>query len=148
MTNAVFVDTNVLIYSEDPSNPAKQEAALDWLRALWQRRIGRLSTQVINEFYVNVTRKLSPPMPTGEARARIRQYMDWNPWQIDTQTIETAWAVEARYGLHYWDSLVIAAAQESACRWVLSEDMGHEQRYGEVQVINPFMTGIDRLEAV
>src|SRR6187402_1082999 len=139
MSGAVFVDSNVLIYSEDPTDRAKQDVALAWLDVLWQRRLGRLSTQVLNEFYVNVTRKISPRMPMGDARAKVRRFVDWNPWQVDAATVESAWAIEARYQLHFWDSLVVAAAQHMGCRLLLSEDMAHEQRYGNVQVINPFL---------
>ncbi|HVZ44619.1 MAG TPA: PIN domain-containing protein [Ramlibacter sp.] len=142
----VFVDSNILIYSEDPGAQAKQQVAFDWLRLLWQRRIGRLSTQVLNEFYVNVTRKLTPAMPVGDARAKIRQYADWNPWLVDAATVESAWAVEARYGLHFWDSLVVAAAQHSGCRYLISEDMSHEQSFGGVTVLNPFLCSVERLQ--
>lgn len=140
----VFVDTNVLIYAEDGAEADKQQRALDWIERLWRARSGRLSTQVLNEFYVNVTRKLRPAMPQGDARARVRRYAaGWNPWQIDHATVETAWAMEARHGLQYWDCLVLAAAQHSGCTLVLSEDMQHEGRYGAVQVINPFISSID-----
>ena len=101
---------------------------------------------MLNEFYVNVTRKLKPAMPQGDARARVRRYAaGWNPWQIDHATVETAWAMEARHGLQYWDCLVLAAAQHSGCTLVLSEDMQHEGRYGAVQVINPFLASIDEV---
>lgn len=142
----VFVDTNVLIYAEDGAEADKQHSALDWIERLWRARSGRLSTQVLNEFYVNVTRKLKPAMPQGDARARVRRYAaGWNPWQIDHATVETAWAMEARHGLQYWDCLVLAAAQHSGCTLVLSEDMQHEGRYGAVQVINPFLASIDEV---
>ena len=142
----VFVDSNILIYAEDGASPAKQAVALQWIERLWRARIGRISTQVLNEFYVNVTRKLKPPMPQGDARATVRRFAaGWNPWQIDQATVETAWAMEARHGLQYWDCLVLAAAQHSGCALVLSEDMRHEGRYGAVQVINPFMTSIDEV---
>ena len=147
MTATVFVDSNVLIYGEDPVDKAKQDAALAWLNVLWQRRTGRLSTQVLNEFYVNVTRKISPPMPRGDARAKVRRYVDWNPWPVDAATVESAWAIEARYQLHFWDSLVVAAAQHMGCSLLLSEDMAHEQRYGHVQVINPFLVSPAILDA-
>ena len=104
----VFVDTNVLIYAEDLSDPAKHATTLAWLDALWQRRLGRVSTQVLNEFYTNVTRKLKPAMPMGDARAEVRRYQHWQPWQIDQQTVETAWAFEARYAVSYWDALMRA----------------------------------------
>jgi len=142
----VFVDTNVLISAEDGAEADKQHSALDWIERLWRARSGRLSTQVLNEFYVNVTRKLKPAMPQGDARARVRRYAaGWNPWQIDHATVETAWAMEARHGLQYWDCLVLAAAQHSGCTLVLSEDMQHEGRYGAVQVINPFLASIDEV---
>ena len=142
----VFVDTNVLISAEDGAEADKQHSALDWIERLWRARSGRLSTQVLNEFYVNVTRKLKPPMPQGDARATVRRFAaGWNPWQIDQATVETAWAMEARHGLQYWDCLVLAAAQHSGCALVLSEDMQHEGRYGAVQVINPFLTSIDEV---
>lgn len=142
----VFVDTKVLISAEDGAEADKQHSALDWIERLWRARSGRLSTQVLNEFYVNVTRKLKPAMPQGDARARVRRYAaGWNPWQIDHATVETAWAMEARHGLQYWDCLVLAAAQHSGCTLVLSEDMQHQGRYGAVQVINPFLASIDEV---
>ena len=142
----VFVDTKVLISAEDGAEADKQHSALDWIERLWRARSGRLSTQVLNEFYVNVTRKLKPAMPQGDARARVRRYAaGWNPWQIDHATVETAWAMEARHGQQYWDCLVLAAAQHSGCTLVLSEDMQHEGRYGAVQVINPFLASIDEV---
>jgi len=107
---------------------------------LWARRLGRLSTQILNEYYVVVTRKLSQGLAPGDARAKVRRFQLWQPWQIDQATVETAWGIEARHGLHYWDCLVLAAAQHSGCAVVLSEDMQHEARYGGVQVLNPFLT--------
>ena len=144
----VFVDANILIYSEDGADLGKQKMAIAWLAVLWQRGVGRLSTQVLNEFYVIATRKIKPPMPAGDARAEVRRYELWQPWQIDHATVESAWAVESRYGLHYWDSLVVAAAQHMGCRYLLSEDMGHEQHYGAVQVINPFKADIQILDTL
>ncbi len=141
-----LVDTNVLIYSEDGANPLKRELALTWLSELWRRRTGRISRQVLNEFYVNVTRKIRPPMPVQTARAEVRRYEVWQPWQIDQATIESAWVVESRYGLHYWDCLIVASAQHLGCRYILSEDMAHEQQYGAVKVINPFVSSVDLLD--
>ncbi len=146
--SSVFVDANILVYSEDGADQAKQKASIAWLNLLWQRGMGRVSTQVLNEFYVITTRKMKPPMPAGDARAEVRRYELWQPWQIDHATVESAWAVESRYGLHYWDSLVVAAAQHMSCRYLLSEDMAHEQHYGDVQVINPFKASVELLESL
>jgi predicted nucleic acid-binding protein len=143
---AVFVDTNVLIYSEDGRVPEKQAQALAWLRVLWQRRAGRLSNQVLNEFYTNVTRKIKPPMQAGDARAEVRRYQRWQPWAIDHPTVETAWSVESRFGFSYWDALIVASAQTLGCRYLLSEDMQHGQVVDSVQILNPFLVGPEILD--
>lgn len=144
---AVFVDTNILIYSEDGADAHKQARALAWLGEIWRRRCGRLSTQVLNEFYVNVTRKLTPRMPAGDARAEVRRYQRWQPWAIDHATVETAWAIESRFGLSYWDSLIVAAAQAQGCDILLTEGLPHEQRIDKLQILNPFLVGPDVLDA-
>lgn len=147
MPNAltVFVDTKVLIYADDRRDVQKQATARHWLQRLWELRAGRLSTQVVNEYYVRVTRERG--LSQGDARAKVRRFQQWQPWQIDHQTVETAWGIEARHGLSYWDSLIVAAAQHCGCRYVLSEDMAHEQVLGSVQIMNPFMTPVSLLDA-
>ncbi len=145
--STVFVDTNVLLYAEDRADAAKHAAARHWLRELWLRRCGRLSTQILNEFYVNATRKLQPAMPAGDARAQVRRFQRWLPWAPDHATVEAAWAVESRYGLHYWDALMVAAAQQQGCTYLLSEDLQHEQQLDGVRVLNPFVVGPQRLDA-
>jgi predicted nucleic acid-binding protein len=144
--STVFVDTNVLLYAEDRADAAKHAAARRWLRELWLRRCGRLSTQVLNEFYVNVTRKLRPPMPAGDARAEVRRFQRWQPWAPDHATVEAAWAVESRFQVHYWDALMIASAQQLGCTYLLSEDLQHEQPFDTVRVLNPFLIGPEVLD--
>jgi len=146
--SGVFVDTNILICSEDGANSPKRDIALQWLGVLWQRGMGRISTQVLQDFYVSATRKLTPPMAPGDARAEVRRYELWQPWLIDHATVESAWAVESRYGLPFGDSLVIASAQHLGCTLLLSEDLAHEQHYGAVQVINPFNAALAILDTV
>lgn len=133
----VFVDAKVLIYADDTRDAEKQSRAREWLLMLWQQRSGRLSTQVLNEYYVNVTRKLG--LAQGDARAKVRRFQLWQPWQMDHQTVETAWGVEARFGLSYWDSLIVAAAAQSGCTHLLSEDLQHGQQIDAVTIINPFL---------
>jgi predicted nucleic acid-binding protein len=143
---AVFVDTDVLLYGEDGAQAMKQAQALAWLGELWKRRCGRLSTQVLNEFYASATRRAKPPMPAADARAEVRRYQHWQPWQVDHATVEAAWAIESRFGLAYWDALVVAAAQQMNCRFLLSEDMKHGQQIDGVQIIDPFRVGPDLLD--
>jgi predicted nucleic acid-binding protein len=146
--SGVFVDTNILICSEDGAHPPKRDIALQWLAVLWQRGIGRTSTQVLSDFYVSATRKLTPPMAAGDARAEVRRFELWQPWHIDHATVESAWAVESRYGLPFGDSLVIASAQHLGCSFVISEDLEHEALYGAVQIINPFKASLAILDTV
>jgi predicted nucleic acid-binding protein len=133
-----MVDTNVLVYGDDVSDPVKNSRVAEWLEMLWIQRSGRVSTQVLNEYYVTVTRKLAPGLSQGDARAKVRRYQLWRPWQVDHQTVETAWGIEARFGVHYWDALVVASAQQAGCEYLLTEDLQHAQKLGPVTVINPF----------
>lgn len=133
----VFVDTSVLILSEDGADAAQRERALAWLRELWQRRSGRLSTQVLNDFYRWVTTRIQPAMPNGDARAEVRRYQHWQPWAIDHATVESAWSIESRFGLAYVDALIVAAAKAQACELLLSLDLTHGLQLDSVQIINP-----------
>lgn len=137
----VLVDTNVLLYSEDLADLAKHQAARTWLRELWLRRSGRISTQVLNEFYVNATRKLTPAMPAGDARAEVRRYQRWSPWVCDHATVENAWAIESRFQVSWWDALVVASAQQQGCSYLLTEDLQHDQQIDGVRILNPFLVG-------
>ncbi|MEY3124477.1 MAG: hypothetical protein RLZZ573_997 [Pseudomonadota bacterium] len=133
----VFVDTHVLLHADDGFDAESQARARAWLQALWQRRAGRVSTQVLNEYYVSATRHFG--MPQGDARAKLRRFQLWQPWQIDHQTVETAWGVEARFGLPYWDALIVASAAQSGASHVLTQDLQHLQQIDGVTLINPFM---------
>jgi predicted nucleic acid-binding protein len=144
----VFVDTNVLVYADDDAVEAKQMRCQQWLALLWRQRIGRLSTQVLNEYYVAATRKIPQPLTQGDARAKVRRMQLWQPWQIDHQTVETAWAMEARFRLHYWDALIVASASHAGCTHLLSEDMQHGQQLGAVTLVNPFQVSPDEFLSV
>lgn len=143
----VFVDAGVLLCADDGADPAKHLRAREWLKVLWTSRCGRLSTQVLTEYYANATKQLKPPMQQGDARAEVRRYQHWKPWQIDHQTVETAWAIEARFQVNWWDALIVAAAQHQGCRYVLTEGLPHGQQIDSVQILNPFLVGPEVLEA-
>jgi predicted nucleic acid-binding protein len=140
-----FVDTNVLVYSRDASEPAKQPAAERWLRLLWATRSGRLSSQVLNEYYSVVTEKLRPGLGRDEARADVRNLMSWAPVPTDGPVVEGAWTVQDRYGLSWWDALVVSAAQVAGCAWLLTEDLQHGQTLDGVTVVDPFLTEPEEL---
>ena len=137
----VFVDTNVLVYRHDSSDPAKQARADDWYAYLWRSRTGRLSVQVLQELYSVLTRKLRPGMEASRARRIVRTLGAWVPLSIDLSTIERAWRLEQSNSLSWWDALIVAAAQTSECAILLTEDLQDGQTFGQVRVVNPFASG-------
>ena len=141
----LFVDTNVLLYAADDRDIVKRDRARQWLAVCWSRRCGRLSTQVLNEFYSNARKKFSSALSAGDARAEVRRYQLWQPWVIDHATVESAWAAESRWKLSYWDALMVAAAQQQGCTYLVTEDLQHDQMMDGVRVINPFLVGPDVL---
>jgi predicted nucleic acid-binding protein len=138
MTGPVFVDTNVLFYARDASELVKQPLAMKWLARLWRERTGRLSWQVLNEFYVNVTRKLSPAMSPAAARVHVEMLTAWDPVPVDGKVIRAAWRLQDAYSLSWWDALIVAAAQVAGCAYLLTEDLSAGTKYGGVEVVNPF----------
>lgn len=138
MSARVFVDTNVLVYCRDASEPEKQAKAAAWMAALWERRAGRLSYQVLQEFYVTVTAKLVPGLEPDTARRDIRALLAWQPLPADTRLLEGAWLLQDRYGFSWWDALIAAAAQAAGCRYLLSEDFQAGMEVGDLRVVNPF----------
>lgn len=133
-----FVDTNVLVYARDSSEPEKQPRAREWLAQLWRTRDGRLSFQVLEEYYVTVTRKLRPGLERDEAQADVRDLLAWRPVGVDSLTLDAAWGMERRFRLHFWDALIVASAQAAGCECLLTEDLTHGRLFNGVRVVNPF----------
>jgi predicted nucleic acid-binding protein len=138
MTVAVFVDTNVLVYARDASEPSKQARASAWLRELWLEQRGRTSVQVLSEYYTTVTRKLRPGIEPDEAWDDVNALFAWQPQKIDHPLLERAREIERRHSLSWWDSMIVAAAQLQNCELLLSEDLQHGWTCGTVTVSNPF----------
>jgi len=138
MIDKTFVDTNILVYARDASFPEKQKIAYDLLGGLWRNRSGRLSVQVCNEYYVTVTRKLKPGLDEAEAWRDIELYEAWDPLPMDLRTLRKSREVQLRYGLSWWDSLIVASAYFAECNRVVSEDLNAEQDYFGIRVENPF----------
>ena len=138
MNDKVFVDTNILIYAHDTEAGYKREKAAETLLTLWDNRQGILSTQVLQEFYVNVTRKIPQPLKRSTARDVIERYSVWPVVSIDTPLILRASNVEEQHQLSFWDALIVAAAQQSNATKLLSEDLNNGQRIGGLVIENPF----------
>ncbi len=148
MTARVFVDTNILVYSRDASEPKKQAQAMAWMAKLWTAGAGCLSFQVLQEFYVTVTAKLTPGLNAESARGDVRSLLAWRPIPVDARVLEGAWLLQERFKLSWWDALIVSAAQVGGCRFLLSEDFQESQTFGQVQVINPFRTLPASLESL
>lgn len=133
-----FVDTNILVYARDASDPDKQNTAHAWLRFLWEKQLGQISFQVLQEYYVTVTQKLNPGMNTRDARDDVNVYIAWQPLTIDKTVIDYAWEIQDRFGFSWWDSTIVAAARLCDCDYLLSEDLQHNQDLNGLTVINPF----------
>jgi len=138
MTARVFVDTNVLVYARDRTDADKHRRALAWMARLWETRSGRLSWQVLHEYYVTVTRKLDPPRARDDAQEDVTSLVTWRPVALGLPVIDLAWRVEDRYGLSWWDALIVAAAHVGECDYLLSEDLQDGQDFDGVEVISPF----------
>ncbi|HTR26697.1 MAG TPA: PIN domain-containing protein [Terriglobales bacterium] len=132
-----FVDTNVLIYAHDIDAQEKHAIARDLLRELWSERTGTLSMQVLQEFYVNATRKISTPLPKDVARRVVHTY---SVWCIETTPAEIAAAfrIEDESRIGFWDALIVASALKSGAARILSEDLNSQQMIAGVRVENPF----------
>jgi predicted nucleic acid-binding protein len=139
-TDLVFVDTNVFVYRLDAADAQKQARARAWLEQLWSERSGRVSYQVLVELYTTLTRKLAKPLAVAEAREAVQALSAWSPVVVDDKVLDGAWAIEARYGLSWWDALVVAAARVAGCRFLLTEDLQHGQELAGVEVVDPFLT--------
>ena len=145
MSAVCFVDTNVLVYARDASEPDKQPRARDWLAALWNERCGRTSIQVLNEYYVTVTQKLQPGLSREEAWLDIDNLLAWKPAPVDEALVRRAQAAHQHFALSWWDALVVAAAQMSGCDYLLTEDLHASQDLEGTQVVDPFRYGPDEL---
>jgi predicted nucleic acid-binding protein len=138
MTDKVFVDSNVLVYAHDADAGVKQQQAADRLEGLWENGSGRLSTQVLQEFYTNVTQKIKRPLARSVAREVIRNYGIWVESAITPSTVVRASEISEAWMLSFWDSMILAAAEQDGAEELLTEDLNHGQVIVGIRVVNPF----------
>ena len=137
-----FVDTNILIYAFDRSAGDKHRIAVDLMTRLWTERRGCISLQVLQEFYVASTRKLK--LPTDEAASQVRRLGLWRVHRPLVNDILAAIDLHQRHSVSFWDALILRSAQASQCSVLWSEDLSHGQRWGGLEVRNPFAGQIPR----
>ena len=137
MSGKVFVDTNVLVYLFDRDAPAKQQRARGIVGELGAGLV--LSTQVLQEFYVSVTRKLAKPLSLREAEDAVADLMALDVVVVDVAIIRAAIARSREDRLSFWDGVIIETARASGCALLLSEDLQHGRAFGTTRVENPFL---------
>jgi len=137
MSVSCFVDTNILVYAHDRSAGKKHHNAQELLSELWRDRTAAISTQVLQELYVNIRRKAGQPLSTADARSLIADYLRWDVIVNTGESILDAMEIEARYGISFWDALIVQAASASGAQVLYSEDLADGQAYGTVRVVNP-----------
>jgi predicted nucleic acid-binding protein len=147
MTVRCFVDASVLLQARDARDPLKQARAGEWLDRLWQQRSGRTSVQVLSEFYVMATRRLSPRVSEDLAWDEVTRYLAWSPQETDEALLRRAREIERRYQLSWWDSTVVAAALLQDCLILLTEDLPDGTIFGALAVRSPFSSVLEEPSA-
>jgi predicted nucleic acid-binding protein len=134
----MFVDTNILVYAYDLSAGNKHEKAKEIVKDLWRTGEGLISTQVAQEFFVTVTRKIAKPLGLGQAREIVKDLLQWKTVTVDGSLIVDAINIQEKYLYAFWDSLIIASAIEGGAGTIISEDLSDNQRIKNVTIQNPF----------
>lgn len=131
-----FVDTNIVVYADDPRDPVKQARATELIVVAMRTRLGVVSTQVLQEYYNAATKKLR--LQAALARTKVELLASMSVVQVDPPLILAAIDLHRLHRLSLWDALIVEAAALSGCRELLSEDLQPGFRHGGVTVVNPF----------
>jgi predicted nucleic acid-binding protein len=137
--SAKFVDTNILIYAHDVDADDRHWRARKLVSELWASGLGMLSTQVLSEFYVNVTRKIPAPLDPATARELIEPYLTWQVQTLGPGSVLMASEIQQRHRISYWDALIIHAAASGGASVLYSEDLKAGQIIEGVTIINPLI---------
>lgn len=139
MSDKPFVDTNILLYAHDLDAGARHCRAATLVRDLWETGGGAvISIQVLQEFYVNITRKITNPVPPVEARGLIEAYQAWQVECPDTAAVLRASEIQERNRLSLWDAMIVATACQGGATVLFSEDLNHSRVIEGVRIENPF----------
>ena len=133
-----FVDSNLFVYAHDASAGRKREVARDLITGLWRSRSGCVSVQVLQELFVNLTRKIPRPLPARDAAALIEDLSAWRVHLPGLGDVLSAIEIHERTGVSFWDAMILTSARSLGCRVLYSEDLNAGQSYDGVAVVNPF----------
>ena len=133
-----FVDTNILVYAFDSSAGSKQLAAKELLKGLWESGTGCLSVQVLQEFFVTVTKKVAKPLAIDEATDRVREFATWRVFAPTAEDVLAAIGIQKQAQISFWDAMVVRAAAETECGVLWTEDLADGEVLRGVRIRNPF----------
>ena len=131
-----FFDTNVLVYADDKAAPAKQRRALELVAEHRRAGTGVVSLQVLQEYYVTVTRKLH--VEARIARRKVELLAEFDVATPDVADILAAIDLTRLHSFSFWDALVLRSAQQSGCAVLFTEDMQHAREMDGLRIVNPF----------
>ena len=134
----VFVDTNILVYAYDSSAGDKHKMAVELMRRLWASGDGIISSQVLQEFFVCVTRKIVKPLDVCTAKEIVKDLLKWKTVIVNGEILLEAIDILSVHKSSFWDSMIIASAIEGGARTILSEDLSNNQLIKGITIKNPF----------
>jgi predicted nucleic acid-binding protein len=138
----VLIDSNILGYVFDESEPEKRRICVDLVSDCWKRKRELVvSVQNLSEFYVVVTKKISNPIPTKVARSFIELIIDFQSWHVinyNARTIISAIGISAKHDIHYWDALLAATMRENKIFSICTENENDFKKIPWIKIINPF----------
>jgi predicted nucleic acid-binding protein len=140
MSGKCFVDSDILVYAHDRTAGIKHLRAQMLMEQLWDSGWGVLSMQVLQELCICFCRDTSNPPPVEEVHHLIHDYSAWEVVPNSPASVQNALELVTKYKIHFWDALVLEAAERSGATILYSEHLATGQRYGAVQVVNPFAT--------
>jgi predicted nucleic acid-binding protein len=131
-----FFDTNILVYTDDQSAPAKQRRAIELVAEHRQLRTGVVSLQVLQEYFVTVTRKLQ--VDARVARRKVELLAEFDVASPEVSDVLASIDLHRLYQVSFWDALIVRSAKQAGCTVLLSEDMQHKREIDGVRILNPF----------
>lgn len=138
MSDKIFIDTNILVYAYDLDAGIKHETASKTVSELWETKSAIISTQVLQEFYITLTKKIPKPLAGNTVRGIIMSYLSWEIIVNEPKLILQASEIEETYKISFWDALIVAAAFSGNAGTILTEDLNHGQYIEGILINNPF----------
>jgi predicted nucleic acid-binding protein len=138
MSDRTFVDTNILVYAHDLDAGKKHEIARAIVTELWESQSGVISTQVLQELYLTLTRKIPSPLKRAQVRRILNNYLAWDVVVNDGSTILQASEIEEAYNISFWDAMIVSAAYMKNAAIIITEDLNEGQQMEGITIVNPF----------